>query len=182
LPDCEVLRAPFAGAKVIQIHMLVSVSDRHSQSKSKTKNQFLCWKIYLHRPHGKWQPTFCCFPGYEVLGAPPPSSGGATVIQILKTLSAFDMPLAALGALGTHRIAEAFKHAFAMRMSLGDPDVRTVAFQPSPIPLLFPFCSTTILQISATKLPLWVMMLDKLPVLPAWNVPSVFVTTVAPCS
>ncbi|GAQ91012.1 gamma-glutamyltranspeptidase [Klebsormidium nitens] len=60
--------------------------------------------------------------GYEVLGAPPPSSGGATVIQILKTLSAFDMPLAALGALGTHWIAEAFKHAFAMRMSLGDPE------------------------------------------------------------
>lgn len=72
--------------------------------------------------------------GYEVLGAPPPSSGGATVIQILKTLSAFDMPLAALGALGTHRIAEAFKHAFAMRMSLGDPDVS------KPLSRLFPCC------------------------------------------
>ena len=63
--------------------------------------------------------------GYTVLGVPPPSSGGAAVAQILEFVSGFAKPLASApdGALGTHRLVEAFKHAFAMRMNLGDPEV-----------------------------------------------------------
>ena len=63
--------------------------------------------------------------GYAVLGVPPPSSGGATVAQILELVSGYARPLASApdGSLGTHRLVEAFKHAFAMRMNLGDPEV-----------------------------------------------------------
>jgi gamma-glutamyltranspeptidase/glutathione hydrolase/leukotriene-C4 hydrolase len=32
------------------------------------------------------------------------------------------MPLASAGTMGTHRLTEALKHAFAMRMNLGDPE------------------------------------------------------------
>ena len=64
--------------------------------------------------------------GYEIHGMPPPSSGGAAVGQILQFLSQFPElslgpPLASAGALGWHRLAEACKHAFALRMNLGDP-------------------------------------------------------------
>jgi gamma-glutamyltranspeptidase / glutathione hydrolase / leukotriene-C4 hydrolase len=33
----------------------------------------------------------------------------------------YAQPLAGVGALGTHRVVEALKHAFAVRLSLGDP-------------------------------------------------------------
>ena len=35
--------------------------------------------------------------------------------------SGYDLRLPAAGTLGTHRIVEAMKHAFALRMNLGDP-------------------------------------------------------------
>jgi len=33
----------------------------------------------------------------------------------------YELRLPAAGTLGTHRIVEAMKHAFALRMNLGDP-------------------------------------------------------------
>ncbi|KAK3238347.1 hypothetical protein CYMTET_51636, partial [Cymbomonas tetramitiformis] len=59
--------------------------------------------------------------GVTVLGVPPPSSGGAAVIMILQILAGYALPLAADVALAAHRLVEAFKHAFALRMNLGDP-------------------------------------------------------------
>eukprot|EP00898_Chlorokybus_atmophyticus_P002614 jgi/Chlat1/3353/Chrsp23S03664 len=59
--------------------------------------------------------------GYTVIGAPPPSSGGAAMSLILHMMEGFMEPFAGLGPLATHRLVEAFKHAFALRMSLGDP-------------------------------------------------------------
>ncbi|GJP53657.1 hypothetical protein CLOM_g12816 [Closterium sp. NIES-68] len=53
--------------------------------------------------------------------APPPSSGGAVILQVLKILQGFDLPLASAGPLGVHRVVESLKHAFAVRMHLGDP-------------------------------------------------------------
>eukprot|EP00850_Spirogloea_muscicola_P009647 SM000054S18133 [mRNA] locus=s54:740330:743578:+ [translate_table: standard] len=64
--------------------------------------------------------------GFTVLGVPPPSSGGPSIMQTLKILAGFKMPLASLGSLGLHRTIEAFKHAFALRMSLGDPSFTNV--------------------------------------------------------
>ena len=62
--------------------------------------------------------------GATYLGAPLPSSGGGAIGTILKFMAGFEMPLPAqttLNDLYSHRLAEAMKHAFALRMNLGDP-------------------------------------------------------------
>ncbi|HVE11984.1 MAG TPA: gamma-glutamyltransferase [Elusimicrobiota bacterium] len=60
--------------------------------------------------------------GYQIVGMPPPSAGGACLLEILHILEGYD--LAKLPAGELHRLlAEAFKHAFADRGAyLGDPD------------------------------------------------------------
>ena len=63
--------------------------------------------------------------GYEVLTAPPPSSGGIVLLEILNILAGYDLP-----RLGTdrspgqmHVITEAFRRAYMDRNQyLGDPD------------------------------------------------------------
>lgn len=52
---------------------------------------------------------------------PPPPSSGAAVLSALHILAGWDLPLAGAGALGVHRTAEAMKHVFAIRASIGDP-------------------------------------------------------------
>ncbi|KAL1830993.1 hypothetical protein ACET3Z_000644 [Daucus carota] len=59
--------------------------------------------------------------GLKVLGMPPPSSGGASMVLILNILAQYGAQGLA-GSLGIHRNIEALKHAFAVRMNLGDPD------------------------------------------------------------
>jgi len=61
---------------------------------------------------------------YEIIGFPPPSSGGVHVAQILNTLELFDLTkYPAHSADSVHLIAEAMKLAFADRAFwLGDPD------------------------------------------------------------
>ncbi len=62
--------------------------------------------------------------GWSVVSMPPPSSGGAVLLQVLGVLEGYD--LAALGqnsADELHLLAEAFKHAYADRAHyMGDPD------------------------------------------------------------
>ncbi|CAN6824944.1 unnamed protein product [Brassica oleracea] len=53
---------------------------------------------------------------------PPPSSGGPSMVLILNILSQYGIPKGVAGPLGVHRLVEALKHAFAVRMNLGDPD------------------------------------------------------------
>jgi gamma-glutamyltranspeptidase/glutathione hydrolase len=64
--------------------------------------------------------------GYEILGLPPPSSGGVHVAQILNMLETFD--LASMSPVDReHVIAESMKLAFADRAHwLGDPDFAKV--------------------------------------------------------
>lgn len=57
--------------------------------------------------------------GSEILVPPPPSSGVAILLAI-RILEGFREPLAGMGAVGLHRSIEAMKHAFAVRMHLGD--------------------------------------------------------------
>jgi gamma-glutamyltranspeptidase/glutathione hydrolase len=64
------------------------------------------------------------FRDFEVVSAPPPSSGGIHIVQILNILEPYD--LAAMGhnsAAYLHHLAEAMKLAYADRSEyLGDPD------------------------------------------------------------
>jgi len=75
------------------------------------------------------QPVRTAFRGHDLLGFPPPSSGGVHVAQILGLLERFDLQrLAAESpAVYYHLVGEAMRLAFADRaMFLGDPDFADV--------------------------------------------------------
>ncbi|MBZ5554264.1 MAG: gamma-glutamyltransferase [Acidobacteriia bacterium] len=62
--------------------------------------------------------------GYEIISAPPPSSGGTALIEILNTLEHFDLKsMGALSAAALHLEAESMRRAFADRAQfMGDAD------------------------------------------------------------
>ncbi|KAL0912485.1 hypothetical protein M5K25_018458 [Dendrobium thyrsiflorum] len=60
--------------------------------------------------------------GVNILGMPPPSSGGAGMTLILNILAEYGIPSGVSGSVGLHRLIESLKHMFAVRMNLGDPD------------------------------------------------------------
>ena len=70
----------------------------------------------------KREPVVSEYRGYQIIGFPPPSSGGIHIAQILNMLDHFD--LAAMTEVDRyHVLAEAMKRAFADRAEfLGDPD------------------------------------------------------------
>jgi gamma-glutamyltranspeptidase len=64
--------------------------------------------------------------GFSIVGVPPPSSGGAVIIGAARFLASYSTPFAAFGeTLSVHRLVEACKHVFSIRMSLSDPDYAT---------------------------------------------------------
>src|SRR6202042_3327438 len=68
-------------------------------------------------------PVECDYRGYHVISAPPPSSGGIAICEMLNILEGY--PLRELGwgsAQALHDEIEAMRHAFVDRNSLGDPD------------------------------------------------------------
>jgi gamma-glutamyltranspeptidase / glutathione hydrolase len=75
-------------------------------------------------------PLTCAYRGYTIVSAPPPSSGGVTLCEILQILQGY--PLRSLGyrsAAAVHVMAEAMRFAYHDRnTSLGDP-----AFVSNPI-------------------------------------------------
>ena len=79
------------------------------------------------------EPIRGTYRGYEVIGAPPPSSGGATLIEILNILEGFDLAKTGNRSAETiHLTAEAFRRAFYDRTDfMGDPD-----FSKVPVPQL----------------------------------------------
>jgi gamma-glutamyltranspeptidase/glutathione hydrolase len=70
------------------------------------------------------EPIRGSYRGYDIISAPPPSSGGIALLEILNILEGFD--LAKLGnrsAATIHLTSEAFRRAFYDRADfLGDPD------------------------------------------------------------
>ena len=69
-------------------------------------------------------PISCAYRGFEIISAPPPSSGGTTLCEILTILQAYPMKdLGFHSARGVHLMVEAMRHAFVDRNNtLGDPD------------------------------------------------------------
>ncbi len=69
-------------------------------------------------------PVECDYRGYRVVSAPPPSSGGVVICEILNIVEAY--PLKDMGyraAQAVHLQIEAMRHAYVDRNSyLGDPD------------------------------------------------------------
>lgn len=74
------------------------------------------------------QPVRTTYRGFEIVGFPPPSSGGVHVAQILNILEAFDLKRLGAGSPEfIHVVAEAMKLAFADRAHwLGDPGFSNV--------------------------------------------------------
>ncbi|KAJ4715616.1 Gamma-glutamyltranspeptidase [Melia azedarach] len=60
--------------------------------------------------------------GLKLIGMPPPSSGGATMMLMLNILAQYGGSSGLSGPLGIHRKIEALKHSFGVRMNLGDPE------------------------------------------------------------
>ena len=79
------------------------------------------------------RPVHCSYRSYEIISAPPPSSGGTTICEILNILEGY--PIKELGwhsAQSIHYLVEAMRHAFVDRnFLLGDP-----AFVNNPLDLL----------------------------------------------
>lgn len=75
-------------------------------------------------------PVRCNYRGYELISAPPPSSGGTAICEILNILEGY--PIAELGfhsAAAIHLMVEAMRHTFVDRnFLLGDP-----AFVKNPV-------------------------------------------------
>src|ERR1700722_7260217 len=74
------------------------------------------------------EPVHGSYRGYDIISAPPPSSGGVALVEILNILEGYD-----LGKLGNrsgdaiHLEAEAFRRAFYDRTDfMGDPDFAKV--------------------------------------------------------
>jgi gamma-glutamyltranspeptidase/glutathione hydrolase len=69
-------------------------------------------------------PLACAYRGYTILSAPPPSSGGTTLCEILNILAGWDIGAAGFQSpRAVHLAVEAMRHAFFDRNSaLGDPD------------------------------------------------------------
>ena len=73
------------------------------------------------------EPLITSYRGCEIVGVPPPSSGGVHVAQILNILENFDLAALKVPGEREHVLAEAMKLAFADRAHwLGDPDFANV--------------------------------------------------------
>ena len=68
-------------------------------------------------------PLTCSYRGYQIFSSPPPSSGGASMCEILNILSAYPMDkMPVHSAKSIHLMVEAMRHAYVDRnFSLGDP-------------------------------------------------------------
>src|SRR5215469_9938680 len=74
------------------------------------------------------EPVHGTYRGYDVYSAPPPSSGGVALIEILNMLEKFDLAsLGADSAEAMHLTIEAYRRAFMDRADfMGDPDFAKV--------------------------------------------------------
>jgi gamma-glutamyltranspeptidase/glutathione hydrolase len=69
-------------------------------------------------------PVTCSYRGYLLISAPPPSSGGTTICEILNILEGYEVKALGFGsAQSVHLLVEAMRRAYFDRNTyLGDPD------------------------------------------------------------
>lgn len=69
-------------------------------------------------------PILGSYRGFEIVGMPPPSSGGVALIEMLNILEGYDVAQAGFGsAQNLHRLAESMRRAYSDRARyIGDPD------------------------------------------------------------
>jgi gamma-glutamyltranspeptidase/glutathione hydrolase len=69
------------------------------------------------------EPVRGTYRGYEIVSAPPPSSGGTVLIESLNILEGYDLTKLGRSAQSIHFTTEAFRRAFFDRAEfMGDPD------------------------------------------------------------
>jgi len=92
--------------------------------ESKKNGGILQLKDFAQYQVEELTPLTCHYHGYQIISAPPPSSGGVALCEMLNILETY--PLHKMGfhaAQGSHYIIEAMRFAFADRNNkLGDPD------------------------------------------------------------
>ncbi|WP_421415472.1 gamma-glutamyltransferase [Serratia plymuthica] len=69
-------------------------------------------------------PITCSYRGYKFVSAPPPSSGGVTLCEILNVVEGYDLKSMGFNsAAAIHTLTEAMRHAYMDRNTyLGDPE------------------------------------------------------------
>ncbi len=70
------------------------------------------------------EPVTGTYRGYDIVAMPPPSSGGAAIVEMLNIVEGFDLKeMGHNSALSLHVLTESMRRAFADRaLHLGDPD------------------------------------------------------------
>ncbi len=131
-------RFPYAGERIVQTnlaHTLELISKDGSAAfyhgpiaravvaASERNGGLLTMSDFAHYTVDEYAPTTCGYHGYEILSAPPPSSGGVTLCEILDIVAPY--PFSAWGwhsVKETHYLIEAERRAYADRNEyLGDP-------------------------------------------------------------
>ena len=107
-------RASFYGGRNADL----IVAEMHRGNGLITHQDLMAYRSVWRSPiHGTYR-------GYEILSMPPPSSGGALLVQMLNMLEPFDINALGFGQPATaHLMIEAERRAYADRAQhLGDPD------------------------------------------------------------
>ena len=108
-PDRAFYRGPIGAA---------IVAASHAGGGILTTADFARYKV-------RWlAPVECDYRAYHIISAPPPSSGGVTLCEMLNILSGYDLKAAGFhSAAEVHSLVEAMRRAFRDRNNrLGDPD------------------------------------------------------------
>ncbi len=90
---------------------------------SKANGGLLTMKDFADFTVTESAPLYCNYRGYRIISSPPPSSGGASMCEILNILSAYPMnKMPVHSAKSIHLMVEAMRHAYVDRnFELGDP-------------------------------------------------------------
>jgi len=90
---------------------------------SKANGGLLTMKDFADYTVTEGPPLTCSYRGYRIISSPPPSSGGASMCEILNILSGYPMnKMPVHSAKSIHYMVEAMRHAYVDRnFSLGDP-------------------------------------------------------------